>query len=172
MPVEMTSGLPVAASRCNQAVIGDVAAGDLVGVDPELLERRHHVLGERRRHHRQAVRRARVDDRAVRVEVELERREEVAQRRGPDVRRRRTRRRHEPIGVERLQLDGAGAGRGGRVDQRDARRQRPAVVQPDLGDHEHRRVGPTRRPPISRSIGQPVLHEAAGRRSRYVAERR
>ena len=114
MPVEMTSGLPVAASR-DQAVVGEVAARHLVGVEAELLEHRHDVLGKRRRHHRQAVRRARVDDHAMRVEFELELGEESCSDAAFTCAGAGHERRHQPIGVERLQLDRARAGRGGRV---------------------------------------------------------
>ena len=57
----------------------------------------------------------------MRVPVQLERAEEVAQRRGVHVRRRRAVRRHQPVGVDRLQLDGAGAGGRGRIHHAPAR---------------------------------------------------
>jgi hypothetical protein len=74
----------------------------------------------------------------VAVPVQFEGPEEVAQRRGLHVRRRRSLRQHEAAGVDRLQLDGAcpGGGRGIHHGQRAL--ERAAVVQADLGNRKHR----------------------------------
>ena len=71
MPVE-NHRRPVRAAAAIRPSIREVAAGDLVGVDIELLEHAAHVLAERRGHHGQTALASAVDDRAVGVGVELE----------------------------------------------------------------------------------------------------
>ncbi len=82
------------------------------------------------------------DDFLVCVEIELERREELSERRGAHVRGRRARGRHEPVRVKGLQLDRTGTGLRGAVHELERPLDGSAMVQPDLGDDEHRGVQP------------------------------
>ena len=115
-------------------MVGEVAAGDLVGVAADALEHVDGGLANGVAMNARPQARARAAMRRCASSSSSKRREELAQRRRLDVRSGAGSLGDQRVGAQRLQLDGGGAGRCRGIDQRERAIDRAAVVQADLGD--------------------------------------